>query len=59
MPQKESDEIKIVHIRLPKPLWVTIKAHSEERGQTASSEIRRVLYREFGSTASRIEEGPQ
>jgi hydroxyacyl-ACP dehydratase HTD2-like protein with hotdog domain len=57
MPEKESNEIKIVHIRLPKSLWVTIKTQSEARGQTASSEIRRALYREFASTSPKTKEG--
>ena len=41
-------DTKMVHIRIPVLLWERILKASHKKGQNASSEIRRVLYDEFG-----------
>lgn len=38
---------KNVHIRIPAALWDSIQAYSTRKGETASTEIRRVLFDAF------------
>ena len=42
------DPSKMVHVRIPAALWKAILVQSHMKGQSASAEIRRVLYEEFG-----------
>jgi macrodomain Ter protein organizer (MatP/YcbG family) len=49
---------KAVHIRMPHALWEAIAAEAKKRGQTASSEIRGLLYDHYGQMVETKEVHP-
>jgi hypothetical protein len=51
---QESDK-KTIHIRITGKLWSGIQRSAKEHGQTASAEIRRVLYDNFAGENTEAE----
>jgi hypothetical protein len=48
--------MKLVHILMKEDLWTAIQREADKKGQTASAEIRRVLFDAFAEKTSEAEQ---